>query len=119
MIIQNPTHSIDAKLFQAVAIECSSRLKTDYYTDLYYVAIHVHRIFKNWNGADDLQFWLIVRFKSCHLFNEWGIFEVKRRHLYNETDSPLYCFSITLSRNSEGWGLSIDRLNPKTGVADN
>lgn len=104
MNIINPI-SIDSQVFQYVMENSLALLGKRYYSDLYYTAIHIHKIFKQWDGIDPLEYWLIVRRDRIHLTTDSYTFGIKRSTLYSQSDEEYLCYHLSIVKSSEGWQL--------------
>lgn len=110
MNIQNAT-SIDSQVFQYVMEHSLPLLGKGYYSDLYYSACHIHRIFKTWSMNSDLEFYLIVRRDRLHLMNDKYNFNVKRQTLFTHHEEDYLCFEIIVKRSNSGWVLVGNQLS--------
>lgn len=115
MVLSNPTHSIDANVFQAVYSLCEGILSKANKIDLYYVANYINKSFSNWSAQSDLSYFVIVTETRCHLLNDLASFTIKRRMYLTQSDSPFVCSQIDIVRSVNGWEIRVNRLDNKSG----
>lgn len=114
MVVCNPTY-LDSHIFQAIFDQCNGFLQSANFSDLYYNATYIHRIFTQWNVRDNLEFWLIITPTRSHLMNDQNQFDIKRKLYHSSAETQFRCFMIQVSREQSGWNLTINRLHNSTG----
>lgn len=115
MVLSNPTHSIDARVFQAVYELCIGVLNKTNLLDLYYVACYVNKSFSNWSANSDLSYYVIATESRIHLLNDLASFTIKRRMYLTQSDNPFLCSQIDIVRSQSGWEIRVNRIDNKSG----